>query len=486
MPTDDDKKAISRRAFVKASGLAGTAAFLAACAPGATPSPTDVPAPTEAEAPEAEPTEAMEPTEELPYWAAEPTAPKPEKLVAVVWAFGAIYDDLAERFERDWGVPVELIVAPNVEEQITQLTSKFAAGEQIDCGVALHTSLGQYVNDQMLLALDDMPGFAEYQNDFTPIVEQSMSLAGKHYGMPYFSAVWMNWYYGAKLEEAGIDAPFTTWEECVDQCLKAKTDGVSNYPLIWAAGVGMEQLPGTWYNLTWNRGGVWFDKDHTPQFGPGSVARETLEWWRSTFVDLQISDPRSLEVRFIPAAQAFSTGEYLYHPVTQFYYITTPNDPEVSPIAGDVDVFLMPGDHKSLGFGQPYTMMSSTVEPAWAWMLLQAMGGRSKNGEYTQAYSVAEGSMLGTGFKSVMESDRLKQAWQKWGTPETVAEQYTYGSDTKECVPVLHEPWFPRWLVGVENSVNNLVQACLRGEITADECCDNIVDLGIPEAQQSV
>lgn len=60
--------------------------------------------------------------------------------------------------------------------------------------------------------------------------------------------------------------------------------------------------------LTYNRGGVIFDKDLKPQLGPGSVARETLAWWQSTFKE-ELADPKSLELRFIPAAKAFNTGD---------------------------------------------------------------------------------------------------------------------------------------------------------------------------------
>jgi hypothetical protein len=35
---------------------------------------------------------------------------------------------------------------------------------------------------------------------------------------------------------------------------------------------------------------VIFDKALAPQLGPGSVARETLQWWQSTFKE-ELADP---------------------------------------------------------------------------------------------------------------------------------------------------------------------------------------------------
>ena len=69
------------------------------------------------------------------------------------------------------------------------------------------------------------------------------------------------------LEKLKIDKPFATYEEFIEHCVKAKKDGVSRYPVLWVAGVGLEQLPGTWYQMTWNRGGTFFDKQGNHMLG---------------------------------------------------------------------------------------------------------------------------------------------------------------------------------------------------------------------------
>ena len=72
-------------------------------------------------------------------------------------------------------------------------------------------------------------------------------------GLPYFAAVWVWNYYADMLEKLKIDKPFSTYDEFIEHCVKAKKDGVSRYPILWVAGVGLEQLPGTWYQMTWNK-----------------------------------------------------------------------------------------------------------------------------------------------------------------------------------------------------------------------------------------
>ena len=66
-----------------------------------------------------------------------------------------------------------------------------------------------------------------------------------------------------------------------------------------------------------------------------------------------------------------------------------------------------------------YILPSATKNKEWAWKLLQYLGGRTKDGQYTQANRLATDAMLGSGYQSVMDSDLLKKGWAKWGDVPT-------------------------------------------------------------------
>ena len=55
----------------------------------------------------------------------------------------------------------------------------------------------------------------------------------------------------------------------------------------------------------------------------------------------------------------------------------------------------LPGDGKTIGYTMLYFLASATKNREWAWKLLQYLGGRTKNGEYTQAQRLAQDAMLG-------------------------------------------------------------------------------------------
>lgn len=407
---------------------------------------------------------------QTPPWAARPPG-TPKSLTFVVWQYGKIYEQIARQFEEDWGVKLNQIIEPNVEPQVAKLTAMYAAGDPVEVSQSPIQYLASYIQQGIAAPLDGLPGLEDYVRDFTPFTRAIAQRDGKTWGLPYFSTVWTFIYNADLLARAGFsDRPFRTYDELVEQARKAKRDGVSRYPILWVAGVGFEQLPGTWFNLTWNRGGVIFDRQLRPQLGPGSVARETLRWWQATFKE-ELADPNSLNLRFIPAAKAFNAGQHLYLGTLHHYYVSLVNDPAQSPIAGKGRVHGLPGDGKTIGYTMLYILVSTTRHREWAWKLLQYLGGRTKDGQYTQALRLARDAMLGSGYQSVMESEALRQAWARWADVPTVLAIWNKAANFADVVPAVHEPWYPRW----SDAINVELTACLQGKITADQACDRMV-----------
>ena len=71
-------------------------------------------------------------------------------------------------------------------------------------------------------------------------------------------------------------------------------------------------------------------------------------------------------------------------------------------IAGKVKVHGFPGDGRTIGVAHVYFLSSAHRDKEWAWKLLQYLGGKTKDGEYTQAVNLAKDAMLGSGYNSVM------------------------------------------------------------------------------------
>ena len=406
------------------------------------------------------------------YTAAAPWADRPaagvNRLNFVVWTYGDIYTKISRKFTGDWGVPVDSTIS-SFNDHPTKLMAMYAGSETIDVSQSSPFSFPNFISQGMVEPLDDLPGAQDYRDDFTQSAKQVAVYDGKLMGLPYFSAVWV-WNYYVDLLETARFAPFKTYDELLEQCRKAKKDRICEYPIQWVAGVGLEQLPGTWYQLTWNRGGTFFDKAGNHQLGPGSTARETLKWWVATFTE-QLADPESLKVQFTTSAKAFSAGKNIYRGPNHHYGLNIVNDPQQSPIAGKVKVLGSPGDGRTIGDTHVYFLCTANRNRDWAWKLLQYLGGRTKDGTYTQALNLARDAMLGSGYQSVMNSAAVKEAWKRWGDPESILAVWERATYVGEICNSVYKPWHFPW----SDRLNIEVQKALTGQISPDQCCDNLI-----------
>jgi len=190
-------------------------------------------------------------------WAIPPKT-KVDKLNFVVWTYGDIYTKISAKFKADWGIPVDSTIS-SFNDHPAKLMTMYAGSETIDVSQSSPFSFPNFISQGLVEPLDDLPGAKDYLADFTDSCKQVAVYDGRLMGLPYFSTVWV-WNYFSDLMEKAKFEPFTTYDELMEQLRKAKKDKIAEYPIFWVAGVGLEQLPGTWYQMTWNRGGVFFDK----------------------------------------------------------------------------------------------------------------------------------------------------------------------------------------------------------------------------------
>jgi ABC-type glycerol-3-phosphate transport system substrate-binding protein len=408
-------------------------------------------------------------------WAIPPKT-KVDKLNFVVWTYGDIYTKISEKFKADWGIPVDSTIS-SFNDHPAKLMTMYAGSETIDVSQSSPFSFPNFISQGLVEPLDDLPGAKDYLADFTDSCKQVAVYDGRLMGLPYFSTVWV-WNYFSDLMEKAKFEPFTTYDELMEQLRKAKKDKIAEYPIFWVAGVGLEQLPGTWYQMTWNRGGVFFDKQGNHQLGPGSVARETLKWWVQTFKE-ELSDPESLKAQFTASAKAFGAGKNLYRGPNHHYGLNVANDPAQSPNAGKIKVFGSPGDGKTIGDTHVYFLCTANRDKDWAWKLLQYLGGKTKDGQYTQAINLARDAMLGSGYTSVMKSDAVTDGWKPWGDPTTILGIWDKATYVAEVVSSIYKPWHFPW----SDRINIEVSKALTGQITPDACCDTLI-AAIKEVQK--
>jgi len=150
-------------------------------------------------------------------------------------------------------------------------------------------------------------------------------------------------------------------------------------------------------------------------------------------------------------------------------------------MAGKIKVMDSPGDGKTIADAHVYFVTTANRNKEWAWKLLQYLGGKTKDGQYSQAISLAKDAMLGSGYTSVMNSDAVKTGWAPWGDVPTLLKIWDKSAYIGEVCSSVYQPWHFPWT----DQLNIEVQKCLTGQITADACCDNLIK-GIADAKRKV
>jgi multiple sugar transport system substrate-binding protein len=410
-------------------------------------------------------------------WAATPpsrppvAAARPPKLVlATLGPAGAeskVAEDTLAAFMKDSGVKADILFGGD-KDFLSKVLTWYSGQEQFDCVFVRENFLGSWVKDGLLAPVTGMPGLDELKADVVDGYWQSMFRGGQVWGLPYYGEFLTAWAFEDKMKKAHIESPPKTWDELLAHCQKAKRDGVAKYPLLWAAGQGDHHLPWQWFQQVWTRGGTIFDTDNKPMLGPGSVARKTLDWWRRTFQEWGVSDPKSAELRYIPAMKAFMTGDYLYVPAMFNQYLRTINDPSQSPIAGRVKLFAMPEGGKPMSYNRIVGMVSSTTSREWTWELMNYIGGKSRSGEYIGQREFATQVGFMPGYKSIQNDPQMRKAWEPYAEYPLFVRQAAMATHTSQVVPATYEPWYTQWL----DTVNVQLQDCILGKTTADAACD--------------
>ena len=92
-------------------------------------------------------------------------------------------------------------------------------------------------------------------------------------------------------------------------------------------------------------------------------------------------------------------------------------------------------------------------------------------GPLKQAVNLARDAMLGSGFKSVMNSDAVSKGWAAYGDVPKILEIWNKTTYIGEVCNSMYKPWHFPW----SDRLNIEVQKALTGQITADACCDNLI-----------
>ena len=368
-------------------------------------------------------------------------------------------------FEAKYGIKVGYNNAPWAQYRETMIT-KFVGKAPLDVLWVSDTWLPEWADAGWLVPVDGYPELMKYNADASEFCTQSMMYKGHQYGLTYYTDYMAFFYDEDKLKKAGIAAPPATWDEVVEQSLKIKKAGLSDYPLM------LSMARETWLiefmsALVFSHGGRFVDDaGNAVMADPKRGARSALQWVVDAVNKHKIVSPACVEMGELNGLKAFSSGNHAFALIGR-YRIRTLNDPQQSQIAGRVKQALMPagpgGSHATVGWMRFYGMtpqaLASKARTANAVKLIEWFGGKA-DGKYQFQKLMFLDVGSGFGVKPLFQDPEIRAAYQKYADIDMVEKQQALARK-KDVV----SRWFGEW----DEQNGTAWQSAIVGKASVDE-----------------
>ena len=375
-------------------------------------------------------------------------------------------------FEAKTGLKVAYANAPWAQYRDT-LVTKFVGRAPLDVLWVSDAWLPEWAEAGWLAPIDGYPQLTKYNADVDEFSTKSMMWKGRQYGLTYYTDYMAFFYDEGLLQKAGIGAPPKTWDEVVQQSLKIKKAGLSEYPLM------LSMARETWLieflsSLVFSHGGRFVDDAGAAVMQDKKKgAHEALAWIVNAVNKHKIVSPACVEIGELNGLKAFTSGQHAFAMLGR-YRIRTLNDPKQSSIAGRVKQAMMPagpnGKNATVGWNRFYGLTASAAKDkeksANAVKFIEWFGGQA-DGQY--AFQKLMFLDVGSGFatRPLFKDADIIKAYNQYSDIRMYERQQAL-AQKKDVI----SPWFGEW-----DEVNGTAwQAAVLGKSSVDDALKRSAD----------
>ncbi len=368
-------------------------------------------------------------------------------------------------FEAKTGIKVNYNNAPWAQYRDTMVT-KFVGKAPLDVLWVSDSWLPEWADAGWLAPVNNFPELMKYNAEADDFSTKSMQYKGRQYGLTYYTDYMAFFYDEEKLKKAGIKEPPSTWDELVQQSLKIKSAGISEYPMM------LPMARESWLiefltAMVYSNGGGFTDASGAAMMSdPKKGALQTLQWIVDAVNKYKIISPACVETGELNGLKSFSSGNHAFALLSR-YRIRTLNDPKQSQIAGRVKQALMPagpgGSHTTVGWMRFYGMTTQAAadktRAANAARLIEWFGGKA-DGKYR--FQKMLFNDIGSGFavKELFKDPEVQASYAKYSDMAMFEKQQQFVKK-KDVIT----RWFGEW-----DEINGSAwQSAVIGKSTAAE-----------------
>jgi multiple sugar transport system substrate-binding protein len=375
-------------------------------------------------------------------------------------------------FEAKTGLKVAYGNAPWAQYRDT-LVTKFVGKAPLDVLWVSDSWLPEWADAGWLAPINGYPELLKYNADVDDFSTKSMIWKGKQYGLTYYTDYMAFFYDEEMLKKAGISAPPNTWEEVVQQSLKIKKAGLSEYPLM------LSMARETWLieflsSIVFSHGGRFVDDAGAAVMQDRKKgAHEALTWIVNAVNKHKIVSPACVELGELNGLKAFSSGQHAFAMLGR-YRIRTLNDPKQSQIAGRVKQGMMPagpnGKNATVGWNRFYGLTAMAAankeRAANAVKFIEWFGGKADSKYAFQKLMFMD---VGAGFavKPLFQDPDIIKTYAQYSDIKMYEKQQAL-AQKKDVI----SPWFGEW-----DEVNGTAwQAAVIGKSSVEDALKRSAD----------
>lgn len=348
-------------------------------------------------------------------------------------------------FQKAKGIDVDYSNFPWAQYRETMIT-RLVGGAPLDMMWVSDSWLPEWAEAGWIKPINGFAELMKYNDEAEDFCIDSMTYGGQQYGLTYYTDFMGFMYNKAMLEKAGIANPPETWADVVEQSLKLKEAGVSEYPLM--LGLAQESwLIEFMAAMVYSNGGRFTDDSGKAAMqSPSEGAVAALQWITDAVHTHKIISPACVETGELAGLKAFAAGNHAFAMLPK-YRIRTLNDPEQSQIAGDATLMMMPkgdnGSHATVGWMRFHGMSAgAAADPTRAAntaKLIEWFGGKAE-GEYRFQKLLFTDIGAAFGVKPLFDDPEVQAAYNAYTDVKVVQAQQAQALK-KDVVT----PWFGEW-----------------------------------------
>lgn len=258
--------------------------------------------------------------------------------ITVLYIFDQPWKDQAARFTEQTGIGVNYVDVPFPQLRDVMVVA-FAAGSSEYDVIHVHDQwVREFADNGWLTPLDELVE-PEFWEQFPPRAVEAMTVDGHIYGIPRYFWLWQFYYNKRMLEEAGYDAPPTTWDELAKMAQDLTHDGQWGYLEPW--GPTFAAVPFI-VHLRAEGGEFWDYEENRPLFNSEAGIR-ALQFMVDLYQKYKVVPDVAFELDGTgPASEVFVAGTVAMCMNTPHTYPMS-QDPTLSKVVGEVGVALIPG-----------------------------------------------------------------------------------------------------------------------------------------------